>query len=84
MNSDENREKNQTAYRQLKDTINANYPSGQFVAIDEGRIVGDAGSFPELVAKLESQGRHPPDILIVQAGMNYPEHIVILLVENSA
>lgn len=82
MNSIEKSEQNQDAYRRLKETINTTYPPGRFIAIDESRIVGDAATFAELTTLLRSQGRNPTETLIVQSGMDYPEHLIILLGGN--
>ena len=84
MDAAEKREQDQIAYRRLKDTINATYPQGHFVAIDVGRIVADAPSFVELTTFLGSQGKNATETLIVQAGVDYPEYVVILFPGDGA
>jgi hypothetical protein len=48
------------------------------VAADSGGIVADAESHGALVAKLESIGRSPKDMVILEAGAEYPEYVTIL------
>jgi hypothetical protein len=61
----------------LRDSINQAYPSGQFLAISGGQIVADAGRFDELQAALEALGKDPAQVLIVQAGVEYPETAIL-------
>ncbi len=68
---------NHAAYRQLRDTINQTYPPGRFVAISEGKIIADAAGFEELHALLHDMGNDSPQVLVVQAGVDYPEKVVI-------
>ena len=72
------RQLNQTAYRRLEKQIEETYPHGQFVAIAGGEIVGDASDFMTLYNALKAGGRDPREVLIVQAGHEYPENVVIL------
>ena len=69
---------NWVQYRRLKPTIDQQYPPGRFVAIDDGAIVGDADDFLELHNALKQQGKDSRDILVVQAGVDYPEYGIIL------
>jgi hypothetical protein len=73
------RELNQAAYRQLKDTIAKTYPKGRFVAIAGGQVVADAGGFRELHDLLKERGYHSPEVLVVEAGVDYPEFMWILV-----
>jgi hypothetical protein len=85
MNAIQEHQRNQAAYRQLSSQINQNYPVGRFVAIFEGQIVGDAGSFEDLWAFLRNNGKDPGRTLVVQAGieyLEYPESAVIFLSES--
>lgn len=70
---------NQTAFRRLKSTIDQMYPKGQFLAIHGGQIVADAATLDELLAALAAQGKAPHESLAVQAGVDYPEFVHILL-----
>ena len=79
MESNQERERNHTAFRKLKPTIDQAYPRGQYVAIGEGMIVADAESFEELSTELEAIGRNVKETLVVQAGIEYPETGIILL-----
>jgi pyruvate-formate lyase-activating enzyme len=72
------RDVNEAAYRQLKETIAKAYPHGHFVAISGGEIVADAPTFLELNALLHARGYHAPDVLAVEAGVNYPEYVTFL------
>ena len=69
---------NQAAYRRLKDDIDRTYAPGRFVALAHGRIVADAPTFEELDSGLSAQGLESPDVLVVQAGAEYPEESIIL------
>ena len=73
-----NREKNQAAYREREWDLSNRYPSGHFIAFDEGRIVADAASFDELTKALAAIGKNRPDVFVVQAGVNYPDEVFIL------
>jgi hypothetical protein len=73
------RQRNHTAYRQLRDTINQTYAPGRFVAILGGQIVADAERFDELCSLLKAHGQDPAKALVVQAGVEYPDSVVILL-----
>jgi len=69
---------NQDAYASLKNSITKSYPSGHFVAIADGRVVGDADDFMNLHAFLKASGRDPTQAMIVQAGYDYLDKAVIL------
>jgi hypothetical protein len=79
MNPTQERQVNQAAYRQLKDFIQTTYPPGRYVAISGGRIIADAGRFDELDSLLHQMGHHSPDVLVVQAGVDYPETVTIFV-----
>jgi hypothetical protein len=76
------REKNQRAFRRLKPVIDQRYPLGRYVAIDGGSIVADAPGFDELSAALTSMGKNSKEVLVVQAGVDYPEKAVIFAQGN--
>jgi hypothetical protein len=78
MSQGEERLRNEAAYRQLKPEIDQTYPKGWFVAIHEGKIAGDAATIQELHADLTKRGLLSRDVLAVQAGIDYPEYMVIL------
>ena len=78
MDNTQERQLNHAAYRRLRDVINKTYPSGRFVAISGGQIIADAASFRELHSTLNGMGQDSADVLIVQAGIDYPESAVIL------
>lgn len=77
MSSD--RQKNESAYRQLKPRLQELYPAGQFIALEEGEVVADAASFDELTVALAKIGKDRADVFVVQAGVNYPDEVFILL-----
>jgi hypothetical protein len=79
MSTTEDRERNQIAYRKLKDSINRTYPPGRCVAIYQGQLAADAPTFQELSAALVASGKNPRQALVVQAGVDYPEEAIILL-----
>lgn len=74
---DESRAVNQAAYRQLRDRIRREFPPGRFVGIAGGQIVADASTFKELDATLTRMGFPSPDVLVVEAGVEYAETATI-------
>jgi hypothetical protein len=75
----DSRQKNQAAFKRVKPELANRYPPGWFVAFDDGEIVADAATFDDLTAALAAIGKDRPDILVVQAGVNYPEEVFILI-----
>ncbi len=75
MEGEQERKVNEEAYRRLKPTIDQTYPRGRFVAIDKGEIVGDAATFSELDNALLAQGKTSRYILVVEAGVDYPDYV---------
>lgn len=73
---------NQAAYRQLRDFIRENYPQGRFIGFAGGKIVADAGSFAELDVMLNQMGFTSPDVLVAEAGIDYPENATIFGLEH--
>ena len=71
-------DKNQVAFRKMKATIDESYSKGRFLAIGGGQIVADAASFDELASRVRNLGKNPKEMLIVQAGIEYPETGIIL------
>lgn len=69
-----NRQTNQSAFRQLKASISCAYPAGRYVAISDGMIVGDAEDLENLCSKVRAMGKDPKQVLVVQAGVDYPEY----------
>jgi hypothetical protein len=47
------------------------------LAISGGQIIADAARFDELNAILHQMGNDSPDVLVVQAGVDYPERVTI-------
>jgi hypothetical protein len=70
-------ERNRTAYRRLKETINQNHPKGWFVGIASDRVVGAAANFHDLEGALRASAIDPRHVLVVQACVDYPEHVTI-------
>ena len=77
MNTTGERQRNQAAFRRLSALIQQSYPSGRFVAIADGNIIADAENFAELELSLNTLGHDSVDVLVVQAGVEYPETAVI-------
>jgi hypothetical protein len=69
--------RNSTSYARLKETISRSYPHGWFVGIADEQVVGAAADFRALESSLRAQGRDPRRVLVVQAGVDYPEHVTI-------
>jgi hypothetical protein len=68
---------NLQAYQRLKEKLGLKFGHGRFVAICDGRVVADAGTFSGLRRRLVEMGEDPSEALIVQADADYPEHAVI-------
>jgi hypothetical protein len=70
-------ERNSAAYGRLKEAISRTYPHGWFVGIADEQVVGAAVDFRALESVLRSQGKDPRRVLVVQAGVDYPEYVTI-------
>ena len=70
-------ERNNAAYGRLKGTISQTYPHGWFVGIADEQVVGAAADFRTLESLLRDQGKDPRRVLVVQAGVDYPEYVTI-------
>jgi len=70
-------ERNSAAYSRLKETIARTYPHGWFVGIADEHIIGAAADFRGLESLLRTQGIDPRRVLVVQAGVDYPEYVTI-------
>jgi hypothetical protein len=71
------RQRNDEAYGRLKETISRSYPHGWFVGIADDQVVGAAADFRALESKLRAQGNDPRQVLVVQAGVDYPDYVTI-------
>lgn len=71
------RDRNQMAFRKLKPEIDRQFSAGRFVAIADGEVVTDSGSFEGIAEELGKLGKGPLDALVVQAGMEYPAEAMI-------
>jgi hypothetical protein len=74
MGGDQDYQQNHAAYLRLKESIKQSYPSGWFVGIAGGHIVGAAKNFRELECLLRAKGNDPRTVLVVEAGVTYPEY----------
>ena len=70
-------EPNDTAYRRMKERIDEKHPQGWFVAIADDQVVAAAADFHELERVLRAQGKDPRRVLVVEAGVDYPEFVTI-------
>jgi hypothetical protein len=77
MNILQENEPNNAAYRRMKETIDETSPRGWFVAIADDQIVARAADFQELEGMLRAQGKDPRSVLVVQAGVDYPQYVTI-------
>jgi hypothetical protein len=66
-------EANNATYWKLRPTIDQTYPKGWAVAIDGGRIIADARTFEELETLLAAQGADSREVLVAEAGFEYPQ-----------
>ena len=71
--------RNQETYRRLKETIGKTYPHGWFVGITDDQIVAAAADFRTLEASLRSKGKDPRTVLVVEAGVDYPDYVTIFI-----
>ena len=67
----------QLQYDALQDSINEAYPRGHFVAVYDGRIIGDASGFDELVASIKARGIDPKKSVVMQAGRRVSNYVFI-------
>lgn len=77
MSEQQERIANHIAYRQMKDQLAQAYGVGRFIAISNGQVIADENSFKQLSDQLRSLGQDPAQVLIVQAGIEEPESVVI-------
>ena len=80
MNIDSERQENHAAFRRAYNSIATTYKQGWFVAISGGTIIADAPGFEELLTILARLGKDATEVLIVQAGVEYPEFATIFIV----
>jgi hypothetical protein len=78
VNDRQEQERNDAAYRRLRESIKQTYPQGWFVAIADEQIAGAAADFRELERQLRAQGKDPRKAFVVEAGIDYPEYVTIL------
>lgn len=79
MEANQERDQNQAAFKKLKPEIDRTYPFGRFVAIHQGKVVGNAVTFEELDDDLNARGLTSRNILVIQAGVEYPDFIRLFL-----
>ena len=71
----EYRSQNNPEYHRLLDELEAKYPPERFVAISEGKEVGNDDDFDELVSQMD-EGVYPRiKTHIVQVGNEAPDYI---------
>ena len=60
-----------------KKVVDAKFPTGTFVAVEDGVPIANAETDRKLVEKLHDQGKNARGMLIFQAGADYPDSAVI-------
>ena len=78
MTATETVETNEQAFRRMKMAIDARFPAGHWIAFDGGQVIADAPSAQELRPLLIEAGKNPRDVLVVEAGADYPQFATIL------
>jgi hypothetical protein len=73
---------NHAAYARLKAQIDKSYPANRYVAIREGRIVADAPTFEGLYNSVSELLTDPEEVMVVQAGIDYPKKAIIFAIES--
>jgi hypothetical protein len=79
MSTSQEHERNHAAYHRIKKTIDETHPRGWFVAIADDQVVAAAVDFHELEGMLRIDGRDPRSVLVVEAGVDYPEEVTIFI-----
>ena len=79
MNKTPELDANTVAYTRLKEMIGQSYPNGWFVAIADDQVVAAAVDFQELKRLLKAKGKDPRHVLVVEAGVDYPEYVTIFV-----
>jgi hypothetical protein len=79
MADNEEYQRNVASYQRLKEAIRKAYPLGWFVGIADDQIVGAAADLRALEADLRAQGKDPRRVLVVEAGVDYPEHVTLFV-----
>lgn len=79
MDTSQTSTRNMETYRRLKTAIEQTYSPGWFIGIADDQIVGAAEKFPELTAHLRSRGLDPRQVMVVEAGVDYPENVTIYI-----
>ena len=74
-----NQERNRAAFQEAKHALSKQHLPGHFVAFDDGKYVAHAASFDELTKTLAAIGKDRRDVLVVQAGTNYPDEVFVLM-----
>ncbi|MCI0358406.1 MAG: hypothetical protein L0211_07985 [Planctomycetaceae bacterium] len=57
--------------------VDRQFPAGRFVAVEKGVVVADAQTHGQLVEEIRSQGKSLKDMLVIQAGVEYPASAII-------
>jgi hypothetical protein len=79
MMTKEQTERNMDAYLRLKKMIERTYAPGWFVGIADQQVVAAAENFEDLQTQLRTKGLDPPNVLVVEAGVEYPEYVTIYI-----
>jgi hypothetical protein len=59
-------------YTTEKAAVDRQLPAGRFAAVEGDVIIAEADTHRQLVALFAEQGRSPKDLVILQAGIDYP------------
>lgn len=68
----------QRGIRRLKPSIDKLYPAGHYVATEGDEVIADAPTFQEVDGILNTAGKTSKDLVVVQAGVDYPDYGFIL------
>ena len=78
-NAENQRAANHAAYGRLKAHIDKDYAPGQYVAIHRGHSVADSATFEGLYDTVADLTTRPEEVMIVQAGVDYPKEVTLFL-----
>jgi len=65
--------------RNIKAAIDAQYPRGWFVAVDGEMVLAAESDFHRLEQSLQTQGRDPRQVLVLEAGVSQPAYVTIFI-----
>ncbi len=66
-------------WKRLQQMVDANYPKGRFVGIENGKVLADGATFREVDDALNAMGKTSRNIIVLQSGDDTPDFVYFLL-----